>query len=275
MNDIEDGEDHLGEWEAFDAGDNDGQPEIDNDGNDSEQRSENVIVCQGVEWHICDCVSDDVRIQPRFSAKLLWVDDCCAAERIPIQYFKMSFPTQMVPDILMWSGMAMPIKKKKMDEAEFWRLLGIIYTLTRTTSKRHDLSSLQDGIFPAPRFGSRYGISRQRFEVLLRYLRFCPPEEFESTQDRWAPVRRLVDGFNKRRAETFYPSWSICVDESISAWRGKDGNYCSDGMPHVTKIKRKPKGVGAELKDAACSQTQVIIALEIQEGKEEMAVIEH
>ena len=41
------------------------------------------------------------------------------------------------------------------------------------------------------------------------------------------------------------------MDESISAWRGKDGNYCSDGMPHVTKIKRKPKGVGAELKDAA------------------------
>ena len=31
----------------------------------------------------------------------------------------MSFPTQMVPDILMWSGIAMPIKKKKMDEAEF------------------------------------------------------------------------------------------------------------------------------------------------------------
>ena len=58
------------------------------------------------------------------------------------------------------------------------------------------------------------------------------------------------------------------MDESISAWRGKDGNYYSDGMPHVTKIKRKPKGVGAELKDAACSQTQVIIALEIQEGKE-------
>ena len=36
-----------------------------------------------------------------------------------------------------------------------------------------------------------------------------------------------------------------------------------------TKIKRKPKGVGAKLKDAASSQTQVIIALEIQEGKEE------
>ena len=34
MNEIEDGEDHLGEWEAFDAGYIDGQPEIENDGID-------------------------------------------------------------------------------------------------------------------------------------------------------------------------------------------------------------------------------------------------
>eukprot|EP00731_Ephydatia_muelleri_P003576 Em0001g3576a len=185
VNEIQDGEDHLAELEAFDAGDIDGQPEIDNDGNDSEQRNENVIVCQGVEWHICDCVSDYVRVQPRFSAKLLWVDGCCAAERIPIQYFKISFPTQMVPDILMWSGIAMPIKKKKMDKAEFWWLLGIICTLTC-------------------------------------HHQFCPPEEFEVL---------MIDGH---------------------------------------QYVGQPKGVGAELKDAACSQTH-IIALEIQEGKEEMA----
>ena len=43
VNEIEDGEDHLGEWEAFDAGDIDGQPEID-DSNDSQERSENAIV---------------------------------------------------------------------------------------------------------------------------------------------------------------------------------------------------------------------------------------
>ena len=66
VNEIEDGEDHLGEWEVSDAGDINGQPEIDNDGNDSDQKK---IVCQGVEWHICDCVSDDITIQPQFSAK--------------------------------------------------------------------------------------------------------------------------------------------------------------------------------------------------------------
>ena len=43
-------------------------------------------------------------------------------------------------------------------------------------------------------------------------------------------------------------------------------------MPHVTKIERKPKGVRTELKDAACAQTKAVIALEIREGKEAMAL---
>ena len=38
----------------------------------------------------------------------------------------------------------------------------------------------------------------------------------------------------KCREDSYFPSWSICVDESMSAWRGKDEHFCSDGMPHVT-----------------------------------------
>ena len=49
--------------------------------------------------------------------------------------------------------------------------------------------------------------------------------------------------------------------------------FCSNGMPHVTKIHvaRKPKGVGAELKDAAESETNIIIRLELPEWAERMA----
>ena len=61
----------------------------------------------------------------------------------------------------------------------------------------------------------------------------------------------------------------------MSAWRRKDGNYCSDRMLHVTNIERKPKGVGVELKDAACAETKVIITLEIQEGRKAMASKEY
>ena len=75
--------------------------------------------------------------------------------------------------------------------------------------------------------------------------------------DKWSPVRGLFAAFNRTRAQNVSPGTFIIVDESMSAWRGKDGNFCSDGLPHVTKIKRKPKGVGTEIKDAADVSTGV------------------
>ena len=41
-------------------------------------------------------------------------------------------------------------------------------------------------------------------------------------------------------------------------------------MPHVTRIDRKPKGVGCEIKNCADADTKVMLQLEIQEGAEIM-----
>ena len=41
-------------------------------------------------------------------------------------------------------------------------------------------------------------------------------------------------------------------------------------MPHVTKVARKPKGVGCELKSVADGKTCIMLRLEIQEGAEVM-----
>eukprot|EP00731_Ephydatia_muelleri_P000864 Em0001g864a len=174
-----------------------------------------------------------------------------------------------------WSSAATPKGKKAMTVTEFRKLLGIMLSLTRTIKRRQDLWSSEDFNFPAPNFGLQFGISRNRLNDLLRYLRFCPADEYTNKKDKWSPVRRLIKGFNEQRAATFYPCWSICVDESMCAWRRKDENYCSDGMPHVTKIERKPKGVEVELMVAACAETKVMIALEIQEGREAMASKEY
>ena len=40
----------------------------------------------------------------------------------------------------------------------------------------------------------------------------------------------------------------------------------------MTRIERKPKGVGCELKDCANADTKAILQLEIQEGADVMAV---
>ena len=36
----------------------------------------------------------------------------------------------------------------------------------------------------------------------------------------------------------------------------------------MTKIKRKPEGVGAELKSVCCGQSGVLLQLDIMEGKD-------
>ena len=71
----------------------------------------------------------------------------------------------------------------------------------------------------------------------------------------WSPIRSFIDAFNHTREEKIKPSRFLVVDECMSAWRGLDGKYSADGLPHVTKIRRKPEGVGAELKSVCCGQS--------------------
>lgn len=98
-------------------------------------------------------------------------------------------------------------------------------------------------------------------------------------EDPWIPIRVFVDAFNDLRKKIFLPGTFIVVDESMSSWKGKTlyFNKASDedvsrvfGLPHTTKIIRKPKGVGLEIRNACCSETGIMLQLELQEGKEAM-----
>eukprot|EP00731_Ephydatia_muelleri_P017495 Em0010g593a len=215
--------------------------------------SSDVVSCHGVKWKVVEGVLEDWRCAPQYGAHILWGNDADELQRTPIDYWKLSFPLQLLPDIVTWTTASLP---------------------AGTSEGRRDLWSTEDGLFPAPRFGERYSLPRNRFEVLLRCLSFCPPSEAKGN-DKWAPVRRLIDGFNERRVQKIYPGWQLCIDESVSSWRGKDGNFCSDGMPHVTRIDRKPKEVGCEIKNCADADTKVMLQLEIQEGAEIMCTREY
>ena len=57
----------------------------------------------------------------------------------------------------------------------------------------------------------------------------------------------------------------------MSAWKGQEGKYSAHGAPYVTKIARK-EGVGAELKAAADGETNIMLSLDIMEGKERQRV---
>jgi len=54
-------------------------------------------------------------------------------------------------------------------------------------------------------------------------------------------------------------------------WLGLDGEYAAEGLPHVTKIQRKPRGVGTECKSLCDSMTNIMLRLDLMEGKTRQA----
>ena len=237
----------------------------------AEEAPTDPLLVKGVQWRV-DPNLIDARDRPRMRARMLWsapLNEIPERSRREIEYMMWSFPEHSIPGILARTTERMQAVNSKTSEVtrgEFWKCVGYLLAMTRTRKRRRDLFSRVDGLFPAPAFGKRFGVSRERFELILKHLSLGVPDP----SDPAAAMLDFIDQINHRRIEGYYPCWSICVDESMSSWRGKDGNFCSDGMPHVTKIDRKPKGVGAELKDAACSETNIIIRLEYQLGKEKM-----
>ena len=54
----------------------------------------------------------------------------------------------------------------------------------------------------------------------------------------------------------------------MSSWISRKQDYTLVGIPHLTKIIRKPKGVGTEVKCLADGVVGIMLQLEICEGKE-------
>ncbi len=47
----------------------------------------------------------------------------------------------------------------------------------------------------------------------------------------------------------------LTVDEIMSRWLGLESQHAAEGLPHATKIARKPEGIGAEMKAVADGET--------------------
>ena len=184
--------------------------------------------------------------------------------RTLLDYFMVMFP-DIVEDICTWTS------RKLLGDAltphEFIKFIGIMIAMTRAPQReRADYwSESTEGLFPPLAFGRRFGMGKHRFNAIMGALTLHPPEA--DPADKWREVRSFVNAINARRKETFNPGAVICVDESSSKWCGL-GDWYGPGLPHITKCARKPWNLAMEFKDGCCAQSQVIISLEIVEGKD-------
>jgi hypothetical protein len=154
------------------------------------------------------------------------------------------------------------------------RLAMTLIDVDKPTSWFWSVEGAGGGVTTPPAFGSRFGMSRNRFMQLEQHEQFCPQPQ-DPASDPWWHVRELVNWFNARRKAIMKCGPFICEDESGSWWLGRDAEKLPDWLgfqacPHVTYMKKKPKQHFVEFKNLCDVLTGVMIALEIQEGSAPM-----
>jgi Transposase IS4 len=109
-----------------------------------------------------------------------------------------------------------------------------------------------------------------RFKDIKRYIVHAfEDRKLKEEGDKWYPVRRLINDFHEKRKNIAASCKKTC-DESMSAFRPQTTSTGKLDFPFLSNIQRKPEPLGTELKSVADVETGVMLALEIQEGKEPM-----
>ena len=94
-------------------------------------------------------------------------------------------------------------------------------------------------------------MSKARFNDFKKFL----PSAFEGTDqdDAWNNIMGLVDGFNKNRQRNVAASFYKVLDESMCSFKPRSTQF--GGLPHISSIMRKPRGIGTEFKTVCDSAT--------------------
>ena len=237
--------------------------------------SDNPLIVDGIQWTAVDAITANHFDGDHHSMRILWGDDAHISSRSVYYFFLMMFPTHMLADFAFWTSTVLKdAGQAETSPQEVLKVLGFLYGMTvhpyGDRRKYWSVENSEDSLLPAPAWGNRFGMGQRRFETVLRYLTFHDPSTFNES-DRWHPVRTLVDTFNQRRLDKVRPSSCLVVDESFASWISRKPDDMPDALPHTQKIIRKPKGVGTEFKNLADGVTGVMLRLEIQEKKSDMA----
>lgn len=122
-----------------------------------------------------------------------------------------------------------------------------------------------------PEFGQF--MTRNRFDAIKSSLLAACGDVSKSLSDKWWGIRPLFDGFNDNRRRVVVASKEKIPDEIMSAFRPR--TTPTGDLPSISFVKRKPKNLGSEAKSVADGRHGLMLFLEIQEGKEAMALKRH
>ena len=134
-----------------------------------------------------------------------------------------------------------------------------------------------EGVILGGDFKKRFGTSKSRFQKIFQAFQLEDKDTIKHhmNDDPWAELRPFYDEVNNTLENAITPGATIVIDESMSSWHGLSTSFDAEGCPHVTKIQRKPEGIGVEYKALADGYSGVIIKLEVMEGAERMGKLKY
>ena len=178
-------------------------------------------------------------------------------------------PIDFWMDCLQWTNNSLSDNVAAFSEHEHWMCLGVLYArILHPIGRIKDLwRTRDDGLVPPFRMRERFGLARDCYIDWERFLKIWPPGD---SDNKWKYIQPLIDAFNALQRKFVDQGTEVVIDESMGKWIPFFENT-PEGVPHLSKIIRKPQGIGVEYKNVADAQTGIMLFLEIQEGKEAMA----
>ncbi|DBA02317.1 TPA: hypothetical protein N0F65_006192 [Lagenidium giganteum] len=137
------------------------------------------IDCHGRKWYPCIEVLVDNGAHERYRrAGLRWPTDLQLGSKDPIKYFYLTYPMETLSSTVTFTNAVLLQKHKlAMTQGEFLRWLGIRIAMAYDPCKGGikaywKTADDEDGVGRARDFGSRFHMSRHRFEHILYALTF-------------------------------------------------------------------------------------------------------
>ncbi|KAF4136960.1 Transposase IS4, partial [Phytophthora infestans] len=246
------------------------------DGGDSglsraENEDDGSVYAHGRRWIHCDAVLiDPADFVLARKASIHWPSHLLLGERSFVSYFYLMYPMGSLQTTIQETNTLLVERRQGViGRGEFFRWIGSRLAMT-LEPRRGPLTVYWNASVPersvgtAANFGQLYGMTCRTFQNIQSALRFALSQA--PADDPWQAVRLLINSFNEQRKRVISPGAVLCVDECMSSWQGREEKYTHDGIPHLTKIQRKPEGVGAELKSIGDGDTGILLGLDIMEG---------
>ncbi|KAJ3659781.1 hypothetical protein Zmor_011453 [Zophobas morio] len=225
-----------------------------------------TILAHSTKWTFTENIENDEYKEGYYKPKLTTTDMMNMSE---LDYFELFFPTEKLNLILRYTNLKLAQGRKPISRQELYKFIGMLLAMSvnTLTPRRKYWKNTDTGVFPPAAFGKRFGLGLHRFEEIMHALSFANPDE-DVGDDKWFQPRALVNFLNEKWPSIMTAGYKLTCDESMFSWYGKGAHQ--NGMPAVIKIKRKPKGVGCEMKTLADAQTRIMLQMEINEGKDAM-----